>query len=304
MKKQHLILGFAAAMLLASCGGQSSSSHTGGFSSKTDSTEPSSEPAPSKSETSAATTETSTATSSSEEDYLVDITLKVTVKGIVVSDTNAIWLGSSLGTEGGNWAVYRFTKSETEEAVWTYTFEDIEPGAYAFNFYVADKDGSGDHIWNDEYINAEGTSVESRRLLVEDAGDYPLDATFAAQPERGEVDLKVAMTITNYDGTFTSWPQLVYNLDGGSTVWEKNLVQDEENKNLFTVELKGLQAGTFAAHLALWEETESWAEYDIFGGADAAEHIFDLTGTGTLSVTGELKLRDENSVGTWAFVAD
>lgn len=31
---------------------------------------------------------------------------------------------------------------------------------------VADKDGSGDHIWKDECINAEGTSAESRTLLV------------------------------------------------------------------------------------------------------------------------------------------
>lgn len=134
-----------------------------------------------------------------------------------------------------------------------------------------------------------------------------MDATFAAQPERGAADLKVAMTISNYDGTFTSWPQLVYNLDGGSTVWEKSLVQDEENKNLFTVELKGLQPGVFSAHIALWEKpeegTEEWPEFDIFGGADAADYTFDLTGAGTLSVTGELKLKAENSIGTWGFVA-
>ncbi len=226
--------------------------------------------------------------------YDIKIVCTPTYNGFTLLDTNAVWLGTAIGGENGNWATYKLEKQE--DGTWTIDFKDVELGSYGYSFYLAEVNST--NIWDVKYMNTE-TNTETvdnvpRTFLVDSDKTFTVPATFTAQPVPTADSLTVNLSISNY--TWTEWPQIVYAEQGSASTAYKYISatsQDADDHSKFVFELKNLEKKTYSFHFSLWyEQGGTWPEVSMYA-QNGVEFLVEVDGETVIKVNGDMQLNNE-----------
>lgn len=181
MKKQLLVL-LSSMLLLSGCGIDNSTSSASRVTSDTGSSET-----------------TPTTPSTPAEPAKIDVTFKVTAKGIDEYSGSHSILYINSNFESSDWTVNAMSQDEENKNIWTYTFKEVEVDArYNYNIVY----GSEDKIdWSNGF-NTEGDGTEPRVIKIEeDKSLYEIDATFVIPTVKHSFTLKLTPHVQTTKGT-------------------------------------------------------------------------------------------------------
>ncbi len=181
MKKQLLVL-LSSMLLLSGCGIDNSTSSASRVSSDTGSSET-----------------TPTTPSTPAEPAKIDVTFKVTAKGIDEYSGSHSILYINSNFESSDWTTHAMSQDEENKNIWTYTFKEVEVDArYNYNIVY----GSEDKIdWSNGF-NTEGDGTEPRVIKIEeDKSLYEIDATFVIPTVKHSFTLKLTPHVQTTKGT-------------------------------------------------------------------------------------------------------
>lgn len=218
--------------------------------------------------------------------YDIKIVCNPIYKEFALLDTNAVWLGTGIGGENGDWAVYKLTKQD--DGTWTIDFKDVELGSYGYSFYLAEVDST--NIWNEKYMNAETVDNKPRSFIVDSDKTFSVDATFNAQPVPTENSLTVSLTVTNFVSGW-EWPKIVIAPSEGSSTyqWISATSQDGEDQSHFRFSLKNLDPVEYKFYFYVWYQSEGKGVDATMYNSDGSEFLLTVAGATVISVSGTLE---------------
>ncbi len=137
------------------------------------------------------------------------------------------------------------------------------------------------------------------------AGTTLANNTFKEVKADSVLNMKIEITVTNYDSSTMQFPKLNYWYTGVSGTYLESFVQDTSDSTLFTASLSGVPSGAeFGCRVALWDNADPWTERAYYSGEDGAWfHLDSITASGTLVASGAVDTVSNNSIGTFSYNA-
>ncbi len=233
MKKQLLLL-LSSMLLLTACGEDNSASS--GLSTPT-------------------TSETSTTSGSSQtpvEPTKIDVTIKITAKGIeeYTGTHSKIYINSNF--DSADWSTYVMSQDTEDKNIWTYTFSEVEVDArYKFNTYYG---GESTPDWANG-CNAEVDSENYRVVSIsKDKSVYEFESTFTIPTKAYSFTLKLTPHIQSTEGTDDKMYDSTY-----LWMWhspDNNDVLEKQSDGTWTFKVEDYTGGAYEFTPCLGYESE------------------------------------------------